>query len=206
MNAAPTLSEPRLTDQSLLRRLRGGNKDAATVLYVRYAQRLRALVKARCSPALSRHVEPDDIVQSIFHRFFRRVCQGHYDVPEGEELWGLFLVMALNRIRSEETYHRAAKRNVHATQAIPADLPTSAVAPDESSYAALHGTLTEVMDQLAAPQRQMVELRIQGHSVADIARTLGRSKRTVERNLQEVRRQLRQALDPATTVAGPLRA
>ena len=38
--------------------------------------------------------------------------QGDYDVPPGEELWGLLLVIALNKIRTEETFHRAAKRDV----------------------------------------------------------------------------------------------
>src|SRR5438552_13597295 len=88
------------SDQSLLRRLRGGNEDAATQLYLRYAQRLRSLIRARCSQQVQRRVEPDDLVQSVFRRFFRRVQQGDYDVPAGEELWGLFLVITLNRIRA----------------------------------------------------------------------------------------------------------
>src|SRR5580658_3450132 len=92
------------SDRSLLVRLRGGQQDAATELYLRYAQRLRALVRSRCSPQLSRRLEPDDIVQSVFRRFFRRVLQGDYDVPPGEELWGLLLVIALNKIRTEEAF------------------------------------------------------------------------------------------------------
>ena len=40
----------------------------------------------------------------------------------------------------------------------------------------------------------MVELRIQGHEVAEIARQTGRSKRSVERALQEVRSKLRTLL------------
>jgi RNA polymerase sigma-70 factor (ECF subfamily) len=199
------MAEPEATgvvsDRSLLRRLRGGCQDAATTLYLRYAHRLRALVKSQCSTALARRVEPDDIVQSVFHRFFKRVCQGHYDVPQGEELWGLFLVMALNKIRSEETFHRADKRNLQLTQAIPADLPDTTRHQDDASYALLQGTLMEVLDQLPVSQRQMVELRIQGHAIDEIARQTGRSKRTVERNLQEIRRQLRAVLesDPSTS-------
>ena len=84
------------SDHSLIVRVRGGQQDAATQLYLRYAQRVRALVRSRCSPQVARRVEPEDLVQSIFRRFFRRVLHGDYDVPAGEELWGLFLVMALN--------------------------------------------------------------------------------------------------------------
>src|SRR5215213_3826967 len=119
----PTGEEPGLepSDRSLLFRLKGGQQDAATQLYMRYAQRLRALVRSRCSSQLSRRLEPDDIVQSVFRRFFRRVLQGDYDVPPGEELWGLLLVIALNKIRTEEAFHRAGKRDVRLL-ATPVDL------------------------------------------------------------------------------------
>lgn len=200
----PTDIPSKLSDRSLLRRLRGGSQDAATVLYFRYARRLRALVRAQCSTALSRRVEPDDIVQSVFHRFFRRVCQGHYDVPPGEELWGLFLVMALNKIRSAETFHRANKRSLYLTQPMPADLPDTTAHQDDASYALLQTTLTEVLEQLPDRQRQMVELRIQGHGIDEIAQQTGRSKRTVERNLQEIRRHLRTVLSPDNDPAIPV--
>jgi RNA polymerase sigma-70 factor (ECF subfamily) len=64
------------SDQTLLRHLRGGNEDAATQLYLRYAQRIRALIRSRCSPQVQRRVEPEDLVQSVFRRFFHRVQQG----------------------------------------------------------------------------------------------------------------------------------
>ena len=44
------------SDRSLLVRLRGGQQDAATELYLRYAHRLLALVRARCSDQLARRL------------------------------------------------------------------------------------------------------------------------------------------------------
>jgi RNA polymerase sigma-70 factor (ECF subfamily) len=191
-------NEGPVSDRSLLRRLRGGSEDAATALYLRYAQRLRALIRSRCSPQVQRRVEPEDLVQSVFRRFFRRVQQGEYDVPAGEELWGLFLVIALNRIRAEETYQRAGKRDIRRTAGnapiVPVDVPDER---HDADFTVLQMTITEAMDNLPAAQRQMLELRIQGHEVADIARLVGRSKRTIERNLQEVRLHLRALLEPA---------
>ena len=188
--AAPAPSSP--SDRSLLVRLRGGQQDAATELYLRYAQRLRALVRARCSSQLARRLEPDDIVQSVFRRFFRRVLQGDYDVPPGEELWGLLLVIALNKIRTEETFHRAGKRDVRlsAQPADPAVLESHAV--DDSAL--LEVCVNDVLGQLPESYRELVELRIQGHEVAELAARTGRSKRTVERILQDVRVRLRQLL------------
>jgi RNA polymerase sigma-70 factor (ECF subfamily) len=180
------------SDRSLLARLRGGQQDAATELYLRYAQRLRALVRSRSSAQLARRVEPDDIVQSVFRRFFRRVLQGDYDVPPGEELWGLLLVIALNKIRTEEAFYRAAKRDVRlcADAGDPAQLESR----QDCDAAILQLCVEDALGQLSAQQRTMVELRIQGHEVAEIARQTGRSKRTIERNLQDVRARFRQLL------------
>jgi RNA polymerase sigma factor (sigma-70 family) len=180
----------------LLRRFRRGSEDAATQLYLRYVHRLRALVRANCSVELSRRVEPEDIVQSVFHRFFRRVLQGDYDVPPGEELWGLFLVIALNKIRAEEAFHRAGKRDMRLTRSdghadrLLADQPRE----DAASYAVLQLTIDEALAQFPPGQRQMVELRIQGHDIGEIARQTGRSRRSVERSLQEARGKLRGVL------------
>jgi DNA-directed RNA polymerase specialized sigma24 family protein len=60
--------------------------------------------------------------------------------------------------------------------------------------ALLEVMVEDVLGQLPAPHRELVELRIQGHEVAELARRTGRSKRTVERILQDVRNRLRQLL------------
>src|SRR4051794_20355082 len=180
------------SDRSLLRRLRGGQQDAATELYYRYAERLRALIRSRCSDQLARRVEPDDVVQSVFRRFFGQVLRGAYNVPPGEELWGLLLVIALNRLRSEEAFHRADKRDVRLCESADPGVLSSLPAADT---ALLEVSVEDVLSRLPPGQRQLVELRIQGHDVAAIARIAGRSKRTVERILQDVRTRLRGLLE-----------
>ena len=180
------------TDHSLLRRIRGGEQDAATALYVRYAQRLQALAKAKTSPALAARIDPEDVVQSVFRTFFRRASEGHYDVPEGDELWKLFLVISLNKIRTLASFHRAAKRDVTSTVALEHSDP-AAVARDGSEEEALH-TLEMIIDEtlgdLPMVQREMIRLRIEGHGVSEIAETTQRSKRSVERVLQQFRNRL----------------
>src|SRR6478752_7985762 len=101
-----------ISDRSLLRRLQHGQADASTELYLRYAERLLALTAAQSSAELARRVDPEDIVQSVFRTFFRRVSVGDYDVPDGEEIWKLLLVIALNKIRTTAVHQRAAKRDV----------------------------------------------------------------------------------------------
>jgi RNA polymerase sigma-70 factor (ECF subfamily) len=189
---ANSSANPEPSDRSLLRRFQGGKHEAATQLYLRYANHLHALVQARCGTDLAIRVDPEDIVQSVFRTFFRRAAQGHYDVPEGEELWNLFLVIALNKIRATGAHHRAAKRDVRHTKtgaALDQALQTRTT-PDEAVLNVLRLTIDEILETLPASQRVIVQLRIEGYSVDEIAHKSERSKRTVERALQEFRQKL----------------
>jgi RNA polymerase sigma-70 factor (ECF subfamily) len=175
-----------------VRRLRGGSQDAATQLYLRYAHRLRALARTKFAPDLARRVDVDDIVQSVFGSFFRGASRGDYDVPAGEELWKLFLVIALNKIRAKGAYHRAAKRDVRLTAGSEGmeQLAQTPAEQDEAAYAVLQMTIDEALQRLPPQHKQMLVHRIEGCEVAEIARRMGRSKRTVERILQECRKRL----------------
>jgi RNA polymerase sigma-70 factor (ECF subfamily) len=188
--AGVTLSEP--SDRSLLRRFRGGSQDAATQLYLRYVKRVRALARSRYSTDLAGRVDVDDIVQSVFRHFFHGARQGYYDVPDGDALWKLFLVMAINKIRTLVAYHRAAKRDIRQTCSNPPleDALDDRLHHDNAPAFFFQLAVEEALQRLPAHHRRMVELRVEGYEVAEIAQQLGRSKRTVERILQEARKRL----------------
>jgi RNA polymerase sigma-70 factor, ECF subfamily len=185
------------SDRSLMRRLRQGSDDAATQLYLRYVRRLRALTEARCSPRLARMVDADDIVQSIFGSFFRAAGQGLYDVPAGEDLWRLLVVITLNKIRSKGNYFHAAKRDARLTVA------REVIEEEQPAYegglredlAFLRLTVKEALEKLPPLDRQVITLRIEGYEVAEIAKQTARSHRTVERILQRTRQRLTELLE-----------
>lgn len=187
---APSDDAP--SDHSLLRRFRRGQDDGPTLLYLRYAKRLHALVTAQGAPRLAAIVDSEDIVQSVFRTFFRRAAEGQYDVPEGEEIWKLLLVIALNKVRAVGDYHRAARRDVRRTSGGAAfDLAIDADGGrDEGALTLLRLVIDELLDALPAGHRPIVELRVEGYEVAEIADRVRRSKRTVERVLQEFRQRL----------------
>lgn len=177
-----------VSDRSLLRRLRGGDGDAATQIYLRYARRLEFLAQKQCAPELGARFDAEDVVQSVFRTFFRRAERGEYVVPDGEELWKLLLVIAMNKIRANGAFHRAAKRDVRQTQSAGPVEPPSA--GDENALAVLQMVVEQVLEGLGDEYRKIAELRIEGHEVAEIADRTGRAKRSVERLLQEFRKAL----------------
>src|SRR5215207_2810365 len=154
---------PEPSDRSLLFRLRAGSEDAAVQLYARYARRLCELARAQCSAELKRQVEVEDVVQSVFGSFFRCASQGYYELPGGEELWRLFLVIALNKIRERSRFHRSAKRDLRRTVAGQAyELSLEHVAArDEAAAALLEISMEDALEQLYGQHREVIRLRIE---------------------------------------------
>ena len=184
------------SDASLLRVVRAGDEAAARVIHQRYARRVIALARAGMSKGLHVRLDPDDIAQSVFRRFFAAAKAGRYDLPTGQELWDLFLVITLNRVRSAEEHHRAGKRDVRLT------VGWDQTDPPDPAETHLVVVVEEAIDALPAAHREVVRLRTAGCEVAEIAAATGRSKRTVERLLQETRSRLRTALDLEPTDDG----
>lgn len=180
------------SDRSLLVELHRGQDDAATQLYLRYADRLLSLATKQTAGDLRTRIDPEDIVQSVFRTFFRRAAEGHYQVPEGEELWKLFLVIALNKIRTTGAWHHAAKRDTRTT--VSTEGVQDGQTQDETSMTILNLVIEEMLAAMPESTREIIKLRIAGNEVSDIAAQLGRSKRSVERVLQEFRAKLGDSL------------
>jgi DNA-directed RNA polymerase specialized sigma24 family protein len=104
-------------------------------------------------------------------------------VPEGDELWKLFLVIALNKVRSTAEYHRAAKRDVRQTQSGTAfdDALQNAPSREGDALATLRMVIDEVLQTLPSSQRAIIELRVEGYEIEEIEQRTGRAKRSVER-------------------------
>jgi RNA polymerase sigma-70 factor (ECF subfamily) len=188
----PDLVEP--TDRSLLRRFRQGEGDAATQLYLRYAQRLIAFAEKQTSQSLAIRFDPEDVVQSVFRTFFRRATEGGIQVPAGEELWQLLLVIALNKIRRLGKFHRRQRRDVRTTVSTETIRDTDTMG-QEASFRMLRMVVDEALEQLPAFQRTMIEMRIQGYSIVEIAEHTQRCRRTVERVLRQFRDYIAEYID-----------
>ncbi len=184
----------RRTDADLLARFRRGDEDAATALYVKYAKRLQHFAKAKTSDRLSSRFDPDDVVQSVFRTFFRRAAEGFFDVPPGEEIWNLFLVITLNKIRRLGKFHRRQRRSVETTESTESH-PSDVAILDETPLVTLQMSIDELLQGLPPVKRSMVEMRIQGFAINEIADTTGRCTRTVERTLQQFREELAEQVD-----------
>lgn len=187
-----TALPPSATDGSLLRRLADGQDTAATALFRRYADRIRALARAKLPAHLTPRTDPEDVVQSVFRVFFESARKGLYQVPDGQTLWNLLGVVTVNKVRALYTHHAAARRDARLTVAWGPETNE----PSEGEADLLEVAVKDVLEQLPAAERAAVELRLEGYEVAEIAGQVGRSKRAVERSLQKARERLTELMGP----------
>jgi RNA polymerase sigma-70 factor (ECF subfamily) len=177
------------SDESLLRQAQLGDQAVAVDIYFRYADRLRSLLRSRLSRPLARHLEAEDLVQSTFRRFLQGAAGRRFSLPESGELWDLLLVIALNRLRAAENYHRAACRDLRQSVGLPAD--GSVPDGEDAESREIAEAVREAMSLMPPHFREALALRLEGLEVDEIARRMGRTRRTTERILQQARAQLR---------------
>lgn len=193
--ASPDRQQPgaESSDASLLSVFRKGGQDAATQLYFRYAHRLRTLVRHNCSADLAVHGGGRHRTVR-FPDFLFRHKEGLYRIPRGDDLWRLLLVMALYKVRSKGEFHNAAKRDIRKTFSLETSDQELGLDPEKRSDSEelmfLQVAVREALEQLPADYRVIVELRIEGYEIPEIAGKVGRARRTVERILQEARKKL----------------
>lgn len=186
--------------RQLLARWQKGDQAAATQLFQRYASRLIALARSQLSSRLSNRVDPEDVVQSVYRSFFVESRNGQYQLERGGDLWQLLVTMTLHKLANQANRFGAQKRAISRERSFGSEdsflgigAPMLARTPSPAEAAALADQLEQALRGLEPPQRRIVELRLQGYNLHEIAAELPCSLSTVRRVLQRVKSQLEQA-------------
>jgi RNA polymerase sigma-70 factor (ECF subfamily) len=180
---------------SLMSRFQAGDPQAAEELFHRYSGRLIELARSRLSAKVSRRVDPEDVVQSAYRSFFCGARAGRYALQRSSDVWLLLTRITMHKLLDQVKRHTAEKRSVAAEQHFGSEdsLPAVALAREPSPDAALSlvDEVEQLMRSLNPLERRMVELRLQGENLREIAAATARSVPTVRRLLDRVKEQLR---------------
>lgn len=183
----------------LLSRFRAGDETAADEIFHRYVKRLVGVAQARISEKLGNRLDAEDVVQSVYRSFFVRAAQGQYVTERSGDLWRLLASITINKVRLQARHHRRGKRSIDRESAARTDgegdaLAQMAAGPGETDAIAFMDELESVMAELPDRRRTVLELRLQGRSVPEIADAVGRSQRSILRFLDESRKLLEDRL------------
>ena len=178
----------------LMTRLRAGSDEAAAEIFERFAGRLIALARSRMDPQMRQKVDPEDVIQSVYQSFFERQARGEFDLHSWDSLWGLLAIITLRKCGHHVEHYHSARRDIRrevsvlgSKDELAGDLEAIAREPTPQEAAVLTETLEHVMRELEGYQRHILQLSLQGNSVAEISPQVGYSQRTVQRILLRVR-------------------
>jgi len=159
-------------------------------VYGEYARRLKGYIRAQLAADMAGREDAEDIMQSVFRTFWRGVSESRYQVPASDDLWSLLSVLARHKVCAHATHHRAAKRDMGRSRSL-TDLESALSFVDSrAADPVLEAVVRELLDNMPPAHRQIIELRCQGLEIGEIAKATKRTRRTVERILQQSREDL----------------
>jgi RNA polymerase sigma-70 factor (ECF subfamily) len=179
-----------------VRRIRAGDEQAAVEMVRRYEPLIRRQIRLKLEDRrLGRLLDSMDVCQSVLKSFFFRAAAGEYDLDSPEQLQGLLVTMARNKLASVARRQRRRRRDNRRVAADGAEqlaaIPAAEASP--SQQVAGRELLERFRQSLGTEERQLAELRSQGLAWADIAAQLGGTAQS--RRMQLVRAVERGARD-----------
>lgn len=161
-------------------------------VYARYAQRLCHLAEQHLSQKLAGRIDGEDVVQSVFRTFFRRSARGEFRIDTSADLWRLLVRITVLKARAKARHHTAEARDVAA------ELPGSQARlmeaagrePDPADAALLADQIEAVLRGLPPLYGEVLQMRLEGRAVTEIADQLQLSRRTIHRALNLLQQRL----------------
>jgi RNA polymerase sigma-70 factor (ECF subfamily) len=176
----------------LLTQLRDGDNEAAREIFARYAQRLARVAEQHLNHKLRGRVDSEDIVQSVLQTFFKRSARGEFQIDNSAQIWQLLVRITLMRVRAKARHHTAEVRDVRAEGATVDLEPADGIGhePDPAEAILMVEAIEQLVGGLPPLYCQVLDLRLQGHSAAEIAGQLKVSRRTIYRALELLQERL----------------
>ena len=146
-----------------IRRIRGGDEQAAAELVRQYEPLIRRAVRLRLEDErLRRMLDSSDVCQSVLASFFARTALGQYDLETPERLVGLLVVMTRNKVAAAARWQQSQRRD--ARRAAPAEELAEVADPGPSPSEQVSGQelLERFRNAFSAEELEIADLRKDG--------------------------------------------
>jgi RNA polymerase sigma factor (sigma-70 family) len=170
---------------ALMQRVRDGEMAAAAELVRLYEPAVRRAIRVRMvNPALRRAVDSVDICQSVMGSFFVRAALGQYDLQAPDQLVGLLVRLARNKVADVARREQAAQRDHRRVQEGASAVDRVAAAGESPSQIVEGAELVrKFREKLSPEERYLAEERAQGRQWNDLAAELGESPEGLRKRL-----------------------
>jgi RNA polymerase sigma-70 factor (ECF subfamily) len=185
---------------ALLERLCSGDVSAAEQVFLAYEPILRKVVRRRLPPPLRCKFDSVDIVQSIWADLLQGFRDAGWRFTSAAHLRAFLIKVTRNRfIDRYRTHLTALEREQPLTSSV-IDGSPRAPSPEPSEVAQANDLWDQMLRYCPPPHRELLRLRRQGLSMAEVAAHSGLHEDSVRRILRDIARQLarRQQSDTAS--------
>ncbi len=173
-----------------LGQLKAGDSAAARPLWDRYFHRLVGLARARLKNAPKRVADEEDVALSAFDSFCRNAEAGRFpELTDRDSLWRLLaaftLRKAVHHLRDGARLKRGGGQTTDGSGELEEVLGRE---PDPLLAVEVAEECDRLLAALGDPDlRRVALLRMDGHSVEEVAEAVGCAPRSVKRKLQLIR-------------------
>jgi len=176
----------------LVARARGGDREAMARLVGEYEPKVRLVARTLLGPALRPYLDSLDLVQSVHRSLLLGLRHDKFDIATPEDL--LALAVTLVRRKVARQWRRLRRRAAGAAETTDlAAVLTSLSNPgdDPARAAEFDDQVRQLCSQLSEVEGRLLDLRLRGHRLAEIAADLGLSDVALRVRLTRLRQRLR---------------
>ncbi len=198
--ASQALLTPDPISEAIAKFKAGQCEQAFTTIWEHFYEKLLNTAKARLKHLPDRIVDEEDLASEVWFDFYRGLVSNNFPIcNDGEDLWQILLMLLRNEIHISSDKHMASKRDFRREEPIqlsqfrsdansPVNEPISHEL-DPQVAAALEEEIERLLQALPDDNhREVVLLKLEGHTNAGIAELLNRSIVTVELRLSQTQK------------------
>lgn len=180
----------------MLSELRGGNEEAARLIWHRFFDRVTHLAQAKLGSIPKRSMDEEDIAISAMNAMFIGVKEGRFNRLENrDDLWQILCMLTSRKVASAWRKHVSGGSVGESAITSPRDSGGDVLgiqhiaeaAPDTDYLESLSCKCRELLEGLDDRLREVAILRLHGYSNQEIAEKIGRSIKSVERYVKSIR-------------------
>ncbi|MBL8793176.1 MAG: sigma-70 family RNA polymerase sigma factor [Planctomycetia bacterium] len=176
----------------LLERIRQGDQGAMSALIRQYEPEVRRAARLFLGPSLRPYLDSIDIAQSVNFILAQGLQSRKFDIASPEKLVALAVTLVRRRVSRHWRRLRRQERVEVSSEDSGIDLverlASEAHASDDPALLAeYHDQLDTILAELSDIEREIVELRLEGLTTAEVARHLGADPAVLRVRLSRLR-------------------
>lgn len=189
-----TDSDAELSD--LLTRASRGEETAIAEMIARFEPEIRLIARRQLSAPLRPYVDSMDLVQAVHQDLLLGLRDGRFQFSSQGRLFALATLLIRRKSARLWQQHRRQQRQSGVRPAANplADVILSLQDRDNPEFnVSQRDEIQHLLDQLSPEEQELITLRLEGYSTADVARQLGLDPDVTRVRLSRLRQRLKEA-------------